>query len=78
MSIVDQLSYRYKKICKNFKAVEQEKESLANEFSKSHALIDSLNSEMSVFIKKNISLVNDLKEPSQKFSSDNLKSFFLC
>jgi hypothetical protein len=60
-------------------SLKSEKESLANDLSKSHILIDSLNSEMSLLVKKNISLENDLKdskELSQKFSSDNLKSFF--
>jgi hypothetical protein len=36
------LSYRYKQICKNFKDVEQEKESLMTKLFESHALIDSL------------------------------------
>jgi predicted nuclease with TOPRIM domain len=42
-----QLSYKYKNICKNFKDVEQEKESLMTKLSELHALIDSLNSKMS-------------------------------
>ena len=74
-----QLSYRYKQICKNFKDEEQEKKSLMTKLSESHALIDSLKSKISMLVENNISRENDLKdckELSQKFSSDNLKSFF--
>ena len=49
-----QLSYKYKKICKNFKDVEQEKEFIMTKLSESCALIDSLNSEMSMLVEKNI------------------------
>jgi predicted nuclease with TOPRIM domain len=74
-----QLSYRYKQICKNFKDVEQEKESLMTKLSKSHALIDSLKPKISMLVENNISRENDLKdskELSQKSLRDNLKRFF--
>jgi cell division protein ZapA (FtsZ GTPase activity inhibitor) len=61
----NQLSYKYKKICKNFKTKEQKKESLMTKLSKSHALINSLNSEMSMLVKKNIFLENDLKDSKE-------------
>jgi predicted nuclease with TOPRIM domain len=74
-----QLSYRYKQICKNFKDVEQEKESLMTKLSKSHALIDSLKPKISMLVENNISRENDLKdskELSEKSLRDNLKRFF--
>jgi uncharacterized coiled-coil DUF342 family protein len=47
-----QLSYKYKNICKNFKDVEQGKESLMTKLSELHALIDSLNSKMSMLVER--------------------------
>jgi hypothetical protein len=58
---------------KELKKVKQEKESFIVQLSESHALIDSLKSENTMFLN----IINELEIKLKKFSSDNLKSM-LC
>jgi len=64
---------------KKLNDVEHEKESLIAKLSESHALVDSLKSEITVLVENNQSLENELKgykELSHRLSSDNMKNLF--
>jgi len=68
-----------KNLCKKLDVLEHEKESLVTKLSESHALLDSLKSEITVLVENNQSLENELKgskELSHRLSSDNLKDLF--
>jgi len=70
----------FKKSNKELKKIEQEKESLILQLSKSHVLIDSLKSENTMLFHIVDALENKLKESKdllKKFSSNNLKRM-LC
>jgi uncharacterized coiled-coil DUF342 family protein len=71
------LSKNYKNSNKELKKVKQEKESLINKLSESHALIDSLKSKNTMLFNTIDTLENKLKESEdilKIFSSNNLKS----
>jgi len=70
----------FKKSDKELKKIKQEKEYLILQLLESHALIDSLTSENTMFFDTVDALENKLKESEdllEKFSSNNLKSM-LC
>jgi hypothetical protein len=64
---------------KRLNDLEHEKESLVTKLCESHALVESLKSEITMLVENNQSPENELKaskELSHRLSSDNLKNLF--